>query len=178
MPLISGKLSPVIDIKNGAIYNGRLAKTPLLRTLNNGPLTVFGKVSAILAVALNLNPRQYLVLRDTMSKRELFRIGLKADESARVFISNVPAKPHEHRSGEPLRTHFQMFYNVFDLGPKQQYDFFGQPDPVDLQGGEMEAALAEAVADEPSPPKCGSEKGDPGLICGTTHLGKFADPLG
>ena len=178
MPLIYGKLLPIIDIKNGAIYNGSVAKTPLLRTLNNGSATPFGKVSAILEVALNLDPRQYLVLRDTKSKRELFRFTLKADEIARVFISNVPAELPRQESGKPIPTHFRMFYTVFDLGPKQQYDFFGQADHVDLQGKEMETGLAEAVADEPPPPKCGSEKGDPGMICGTTHLGKFDGPLG
>lgn len=193
-----GQFQRIIHIKNGIVYCNQLTKR-LRRKLKDHSPEDFGVASDQLGVALDVRPGQEVVLRNNKTKKDIFRIRKKTEEDrVSIFIYNVPPK-REPTSSAP--SHFPMYYEVLEIPSEKQYDFL-QPDSQSLavdharHTGISTASLAPTgnpqeytrhdenetrfidggEGSDVSVPKC-FEAGNPGMICGTTHLSQYKWPL-
>ena len=194
MPLIRGKLKPILHIRNGVVYNTSLTE-PLKRTLDGKDEEVFGRVSNSVGVDLDVKPGEVIFLRNLMTGEDLFRITVEPRELVRIFINNIPSveKPHIRGLGENT-FHFRMYYDTFSVTAQHRYDFTvpsagatpphhdaPSGSPPDGEHHHEEAANSiprSEIQPDDAKPSCAGGRGIPGMICGLTHMSKFSKSLG
>ena len=193
MPLIRGKLKPILHIRNGVVYNTSLTE-PLKRTLDGKGEEVFGRVSNSVGVDLDVKPGEVIFLKNLLTGEDLFRILVEPDELVRVFINNIPPVDEPHIQGLSDNTfHFRMYYDTFNVTDQNRYDFtvpsasapeihHDAPSSPPADGGHHheEANVRPPAGFQPNDdprPSCAGGRGIPGMVCGLAHLSKFSTSL-
>lgn len=115
--LTEGVLNPIIHLPNGRLYT-KFKSILLQRRQGTGALSDFGFVPETMAIDLELQPNQELVLKDDMGHSTTL---LQPNPGQHIVrIGNIPEKPMEESD-------FHLYYDLlFKKVPKnEQFDFDG-----------------------------------------------------